>query len=174
MVWKFTFDYEDVHFDFTITLWWRCWWHGGANIWVLHRLRGVGNTCHMPNASCCSSILWGTIRLSDETILSYKDINILYLHQLQVSQVDIIFTIGKRAKIKATRYFFGKFNNCCLDLQKVQKENTIRPFYIVPWQIIIMYITYGKVFGGGGGGASELFDVLNISWKWKHFGAKGL
>ena len=31
---------------------------------------------------------------------------------------------------------------------------------IAQWQIIIMYITYGKMFGGGGGGGGGLRKIL--------------
>ena len=72
---------------------------------------------------------------------------------------------------------FGEVDKFFLDLQKMQefirKHHHTKCFewhivmQIAQWQIIIMYITYGKMFGGD----SEHFYVLVISWKWKHFEA---
>ena len=68
---------------------------------------------------------------------------------------------------------FGEFNNFFLDLQKVQEiirkhhQTFLQLFGMtycnMQWQIIIVYITYGKVMGGGGGGDSKHVYVLVIS-----------
>ena len=78
---------------------------------------------------------------------------------------------------------FGEFNNlifswsseCAGNHQKTPSDlpaivlNDILWCNIAELQIIIVYITYGKVFGGGGGGDSEHFYVFGYFLKMEAF-----
>ena len=86
---------------------------------------------------------------------------------------------GESCLILKPQDSFGEFNTFCLDLQKVQEiirkhhQTFLQLFWMTYCKAIL---PYGKIlctymYWQSVRGASEHFDVWDISWKWKHFWA---